>query len=194
MPKINHVKKAAKDQQNCGRCGTEIKKGDAYKWIKPRYGSKKTRCSVCAFRNSDLTGSDKLSRVYSAVENVEDFLADWDGDDGDFSNLGAALEEAAAELREIADEYQESCDAIRENFSDSPTADECEERADEINSFADDLENVDIDDFEFDDEQETEDHKDEKDWDLEKAREEALQSWRNDAISRAEAALSDCPV
>jgi hypothetical protein len=134
MPRVTYVKKARKDHPAGG-----IKKGDSYYWWKFRYGGK--RFSRTPPRQSQLTNSDKLSRVYAAQESVEDAMGesalpdDWRG----------AVEDAANEVREVGEEYQESCDNIRDQFTDSPTADECEEKAEACESVASEMDDIDFD-------------------------------------------------
>ena len=82
MARVHVVKKSRKAQGKCGKCGKcgkRIKKGSPYRWTKNRRGPRKVRCSEleCGFRASDLTGSDKLSRVYSARESAEDPTEEW---------------------------------------------------------------------------------------------------------------------
>jgi len=126
MPRVNAVKKAQKAQGTCGRCGTEINVGDAYVWIKFRRGGRFVRCTSlkCHFRPSDLTQS-KMSGVYSAQENAEDNI----GGCSSVADLKALAEETADAIEEVAEEYQESADNIRDTFSESATADDCEEKA-----------------------------------------------------------------
>jgi hypothetical protein len=193
MPRINSVKKARKAQGKCGRCGKDIAVGDGYIWIKPRYGGKRVRCSdpKCRFRSSDLTGSDKLSRVYSAQEEMEDFIADWDGDEGDVSALKDALEQAASDIREVGEEYQESADNIRDSFSESSTADECEEKAQELEGWADEIESAmdELADFEPD-----EDETKKADGEPRDSEGRTLHMWREAMIEAAEGPMSSCPV
>lgn len=134
MPRVYHVKKARKDHPRGG-----IKKGESYFWWKFRFGGK---CySRTMPRPSQLTQSDKLSRVYAAQETVEDALRDSVMPD----DWRSACEEAANEVREVGEEYQESCDNIRDNIPESPTADECEEKAEACQNLADELEYLDFD-------------------------------------------------
>jgi hypothetical protein len=151
MARVNYVKKARKAQGRCNKCGTEIKKGDAYKFIKPRYGAKKKACDKCRFRQSDTVSSDKLSRVYAAQENAEDAIGEWDGSEGSADDVKGALEEAASEIREVSEEYQASADSIRDTFTESETADECEEKANNLESWADEMESFEPDES-FDEE------------------------------------------
>jgi chromosome segregation ATPase len=136
--RVISVKRCNKSPGRCGGCGEPIKNGDPYKWAKGRYTPKKLRCQSCSFRPSELTGSDKLSRLYAARESVEDVLQTFKTAD----EVRDALEEAAGEAREVASEYQEAADnmaALRED---------CEEKAGQCESWADALETTDFEDFE----------------------------------------------
>jgi hypothetical protein len=55
------------------------------------------------------------------------------------------LADAASAVRDVAEEYRESADTIRESFSESPTADECEEKAEALEAYADELESISVD-------------------------------------------------
>ena len=63
MPKVERIKKARKPQGRCGKCGTEIKRGDPYVTWAFRYGGKRVRCNApsCYPQASDLTNSPYLS-------------------------------------------------------------------------------------------------------------------------------------
>lgn len=140
--RVNRVQKARKPQGTCGRCGDELGVGDPYIWIKSRYGPKRTRCTKpgCAFRQSDMTSSDKLATIYSAVESVEDTLAAWG--DGSVDDLTEALEQAAEEVRGAGEEYEESASNMEEHFQGSSQVDEIREKAEAAEEFAERLETV----------------------------------------------------
>jgi hypothetical protein len=168
---VNTVKKARKDYP-----GTGIEKGDTYYWWKFRYGGKVR--SKKFPRASQLTQSDKLSRLYGAQEEVEDALGS-----GDLETIKCACEYAASEIRHVAEEYQESADNIRDSFTDSPTADECEEKSEAAGSVADELESL---DFEIGDEP---DEDDKETWDGADSYEEAETEWHRraeDAVGEVE--------
>ena len=94
--------------------------------------------------SSQLTTSDKLSRAYALQERLEDFSYETAETKGELADLiihmAAELNEVAQEVRELGEEYQEACDNIRDNIPESPTADECEEKAQELEGWADELE------------------------------------------------------
>jgi hypothetical protein len=192
MPRVNHVKRARKDQGSCGKCGDKLPAGSGYRWIKFRYGGKRQRClkGGCAFLNAIETTSESFT-----PEDVR-----------------SVLETAAEQIKEVAEEYRESAENIRENFSESPTADECEEKADELESWADDLESWDSgepDEFEYDgdafnaDDVERDDGATDEEHEaaIEQAKEDhaekvrdARGAWAETIIEEAHSALSECPL
>jgi len=199
--RINHVQKARKDQGKCGVCEREIKVGDAYKWIKPRYGGKKIRCEFCQFRPSEMTSS-KMGIVYDAQEDALEEIGKWC--DEDAADLQEILNRFAETVREVSEEYQESCDNIRDTFSDSPTADECEEKANELDSWASEIESAaselesefsdsfDETDVEIDEEEVKAGVSAEEQ--IEEARSEAAERWTEDLRQQAEEVVQYCPV
>jgi methyl-accepting chemotaxis protein len=128
MPKVHHVKKARKDNP-------VVKKGESYYWWKFAYSPK--RYSKIYPRASQLTQSDKLSRYYEAQETVDDLnvLAH-------VLDIAIELQEVADSVREIGEEYQESADNIRDYFTESETADECEEKSYQCDGTVDSIEEV----------------------------------------------------
>lgn len=151
MPRVTTVKKAQKPAR-CEKCGQTIEVGQPYKWIKPRthrgaVGHKRRRCASCPmWRPSETTSSTALSAVYGAQEAAADALRDWDREDADA--LRSILDELASGVREGADAYQESADNIESGFGHATsTSEELAEKADTLNSSADDVEGVDIEDF-----------------------------------------------
>ena len=142
MARTHIVKKAAKDQGHCRKCGREIKAGDPYKWLQLYHAPKTKICGTCNFTDSQRTGSAKLGAVYDARDAALEVVAGWDPADGDASGLKDAATECAEALREVASEYNESAENIRGSFSESNTADECEERASEIEGYADEVESA----------------------------------------------------
>jgi hypothetical protein len=141
MPRVNHVKKSQKDQGRCSKCGKELPKGSPYIWIKFRHGGKYKRCtdSQCAFRASDLTQS-KMSGVYAAQECAQDDIATWDMAEADIDSLKEIAETCAESVREVAEEYRESASNKQEYFPDADDAAEWDEKADELESWADEIE------------------------------------------------------
>lgn len=151
--RINRVKKSRKDQGNCSRCGVELPKGSAYRWIKFRYGGKIKRCmsSTCAFRQSDLTSSDKLSTLYACQEAIEDEmthlrenLPDFNPEEieGTFTALASTIEDQTYEVENVADEYDQSAQNLEEYFPGSEQVYECEEKANACREWYDELDSA----------------------------------------------------
>ena len=141
--RVNTVGKCRKSPGKCGKCGVVIKAGDKYRWAAGRFTGKKVRCDKlkCQLRPSDLTGSDKLSRLYSAREDLEDFIGtDFESAD----EVKDAIQAAADEAREVASEYEEAVSALDGRLN----SDELQDKADQCNAWADELDNVDVEEFE----------------------------------------------
>jgi len=147
------------------------------------------RCGSCVFRQSDLTSSDKLSRVYSAQEEAEDRLGAWDGADADEAR--GILTDLAEAVREVGEEYQESADNIMESFpSGNSTSEECEEKASGLEDWADTCESA-ADDIEDFDEAGVEPEPDES---KEDAVVRAREAWAEEVRSNVEGAIVECPL
>lgn len=124
-----HTAKASKDYPNHG-----IKKGQTYFYWQ-LYRSPK-QMSLERPRPSQLTGSDKLSRTYAACEQLEDSIASADN----LETLVDDLNTCAEEIREVADEYRQSKENMPESLQESEIGQLCEENADNLEGFADELE------------------------------------------------------
>jgi len=169
MPRVNHVKKARKDNPVC-------KKGESYYWWKFRFGGKKY--SLTYPKQSQLTQSPYLSVIYdcqdlwgeitdpTSIEAAEwdrEYVVTWLGQVAD------SMDGVAENLRELVDRYEESASNQEEYFSGSEHIDnlreagsECEQTCDEIDnmvsevrSAADEIEVLEMPDKDdFDDEEE----------------------------------------
>jgi hypothetical protein len=209
--------KHAKKPQTCNKCGAKIKPsrdekrvvvvrgkkikrvvrvlGDGYRWIKFRHGGRRIRCMKpeCRFRSSDLTTSEKKSRVYAAREVAEDAVAAWNAD---IEELRGILEDCASEVKEVADEYRESADNMESAFPNgSPTIDECNDRADELESWAEDLESdADFENYEGAIPEElVSQGKGDEDPEVVEARDKH-EAWREAQRSAAQDLLDACPI
>lgn len=120
-----HTAKAAKDYPAHG-----IAKGDTYYWwqlYKQPKQMSKTRP-----RQSQLTGSDKMSRLYAAQEALDDGLPNSVSPE----DVIALIDETISEAEDVAEEYRDVGNAEPR----PPSADECEEKADEIDNWVSALE------------------------------------------------------
>jgi len=136
-----HVVEKAKKPYKCGGCGKEIEKGEPYKWARPFRGSKMLRCSDCMFRRSELTTSDKMFRVFSAVEVMGAVLAPLDSTvqyTSVLDDIRAQTEVVVAEINDVADEYDEAA----QSWEGKGSAAEWEARAGHLREFADKLVSV----------------------------------------------------
>lgn len=130
MPRVHRVQRARKANKEHG-----IKVGDSYYWWKFRHGGK---CfSKTPPRPSQLTQS-KASNALAAAEEAEDIIRD----SADAEDMRAALTTAAEAIREVAQEYRDSRDNMPESLQDGPTGQDCEEKADALETWADDIESA----------------------------------------------------
>lgn len=140
MPRVHQVKA----RKNYPRDG--VKKGDTYfKWSIRTGRSGITYRSMKRPRPSQLTASDKKSRLYAAQESVEDAVnalkaGKKDAFIADLENLVSLLEHGVSEAEEVASEYEEagmacegglsekfdamasSCEDIRQSFEEAKDA------------------------------------------------------------------------
>lgn len=186
MSRINTVNRSRTPGLKCGKCNTLIPKGAAYRWTKPRYGSRKVRCMspVCGFKPSDLS-SAKSALVYDAIQDAEAAIATAVC----VEDIEQALQDVADVAREVADEYQGASD----QWAGGAGHPEYQERADTCNGFADNLEgwtpsgDSDEDNVRADAGDECEREEDETDEEYEQRKEEA----QDDAWSAALEGLRD---
>ena len=176
MPRVIEVKSARKAQGPCGRCGVEIKAGDGYKWLKFRYGGRRVRCGACSFRPSERTQS-KLSQVYAAQEAMSDTLASWNGD---LDDLKSDIESNIDEIDEVRSEYEEAAEAMGE------AGEQHRERADELESWIDDLRSLDyeLEAFEGARDEDTDEPKDA----------EEFEAWKTRIAGQVADKFGECPV
>lgn len=136
MARINTQR--TRKERTCGKCGGEIHIGDTYRYHKPRYGVKKTRCMrhECRYRPSELTGSDKLSTLYGIQEAIEDAIAD-----GNLEGVRDELQAGAEQARETAEEYRASGQNIEDGFGhETEQSQELTSNGDEVETWGDRLE------------------------------------------------------
>lgn len=145
MARVTHVKKAAKPHK-CQRCGRDIAKGDPYKHISPRThraarGRKLVRCAECPdwqvweYSNS-LSARIQQIQYEGAkmIEAAEDNLEDVPG-------------ELASAIRDLAEEKRESATNIEYGFGHATSqSDELNQTADDLDGWADEIEDLDLDD------------------------------------------------
>ena len=160
-----------------------------------------------AWRPSELTSSPHLATLYGAQEALSDALADLSLDPQDVDESTAtdeitALAETFAEgVREAAEGYRESAQAIEDGFGHSTyVSEELEQKADDLDSWADDFDCVDAADPSFPDEpDEPLDGKDPSDDDYDEVADawEAyfadIETWFDEFKNQVEEASSEVP-
>jgi hypothetical protein len=214
MPRVNHVKKAQKDHGTC-RCGKKLRKGQPYRWWKFRFGGKRVRCMDCKIRPSDLTNS-KMGVIWDGQEDASESIVAWDPVHSDVSELGEIATQLAETVREVSEEYMEGVETQREYFpSGNPVMEENEERAQELESWACELEDLESDFEGFDEGEVTEEIVDElraeaegdlkdgaklpDDWEanqeeLEERIDTKRSEWADEQRDKIESVVSECPV
>jgi hypothetical protein len=186
------IKPSRDEKQTVTVKGKRVKKtvrvlGDPYKWIKFNRRPRNIRCMApaCAFMRSDLTTSEKLGRLYDAQDAAEDAIAAWSGEADDLKTI---LSDLASEVREVSQEYNESADNIENSFpGGSPTIDDCRDKADQLESWADEIESVDFDEWSSSDE----------DADSEDAANDDGQTraeWADEQRDKASEVIGECPI
>lgn len=162
MPRVNHVKKALKDNR-------VVKKGEPYYWWKIKTGpaSGIRMLSATYPRQSQLTRSDYLSAIYSVQENFEDRVIDADDD------FQAVIDEIRDEVQEILDETQGKFDNMPEGLQQGDTGQLLEERIGTLENVVSELEGIDVPDFnEIDEDDDVGDKEGEKDSRLQQLRDD----------------------
>jgi hypothetical protein len=140
-----------KPNLTCGKCGNEIEVGQPYKWVKiksgPYGGRTMVRCATCpTWRQSELTTSN-MSGIYAAQERLDDELQSVEDYDG-LVDLASSL---ADEIRDVANLYNESADNMEEGFGHSTyQSDELREKGESLESWADEVEGTDFEEFDED--------------------------------------------
>lgn len=204
MPKVIETKKIARGKDvTCEKCHTKIEVGEMYYKWEFRYGGAHSQHVKCGRpRPSQLTQS-KMSGAYAALESAEDQLNAAGLDEpGDIASI---LNSCAEEIGNVADEYQEGIDNMPEGLQQGATAQESEEKINNLNDFKDNLESVASDiegeTFEFDEDEPEEPAEEETEIEIEKltfahakwqtAHDEAKQEWIDGLIAQASDALGE---
>lgn len=127
MTRIHHVMHARKNQGECRVCGKKIKAGDAYKWAQPRYKPKVIVCGDCRIKPTMISKS-KTAILEEAMDEL---------DQVSLKGLPDQLNYLWETAYEIAQDYQEAAESQREYFPNSSIADRNEEKASDLEYWAD---------------------------------------------------------
>lgn len=175
MARVHFVKKARKADKY-----SEIKRGDSYYWWKFRFGGKHK--SKTPPRRSQLTQSEFLGTMY----DIEDRIAE-------IKTLEDAQSERDAivdELRDLASEQEDKLSNMPDSLQYAPTGEMLQNRADECNSFADELEGIDLE-IEEEEPEVVEREEGESDEDYQKRVEEAQEKSREEYEERIDGVISE---
>jgi len=135
MARAHFVKKARNDIPN-----TDIKKGDSYWWWQFAYSKK--QCSKTKPKPAQLTRSE----FYQFVYGIKEEIANLEANDG----LEAARDEIVQQLRDQADELEGKRENMPEGLQESSTGELLQERADAMTAAADELDEIQIEEFDED--------------------------------------------
>lgn len=134
MPKLNFVKAARKDNP-------VVKKGEPYYWWKFAFGAK--QFSEKRPSRSRLTQSEFFSNLWSLEDDFPDGFDNID-------DMKSAFEDFKDALVEMRDEQEEKKENMPESLQESPTGELLQERYDNLDQWADEIEGLDTD-FDADD-------------------------------------------
>jgi len=138
MPRVHFVKKARKDNP-------VVKAGESYYWwafrgtAGKRYYTIK-RYSATSPRRSQLTQSDFLSQLYDIEDDVVGGFSDCENVD----DLQSAVEDACDQIRALGEEQNEKRDNMPEGLQEGDVGQLLEDRYNNCDGFATDLEGVDL--------------------------------------------------
>lgn len=144
--KVQTVQSARKVPGRCESCGKDIGIGGSYKYVKPRYGARRVRHVDCPMWRPSELASGKIATAYAAQEGAHDELDalehpdSWGFCEMWLDDVRVILSGCAAGANDCRDEYQEGFDNLPENFQNSQTGEEIQEKIDLLESWADELE------------------------------------------------------
>ena len=133
MPKVTHVKAAQRDNPVC-------RKGESYYWWSFRFGGK--HYSLTYPRRSQLTQSDFLSQMYDIEDEV---IAGFNNAGHSLEELRSMVEDAMEQIRALGEECDEKLNNMPEGLQEGPTGELLQNRYDECETMADELEQIDLD-------------------------------------------------
>lgn len=195
----------------CGACGKDIELGTPYKWIQPHGRGQMNRHADCPTWNV-WEYSNSLSARIAQIQ-------DGDPDSPDSpEDIQSWLADKAQEIRDLAEEKREAATNIEEGFQHATyQSDELNDIAEQLDSWADEVEQADIPELPEPEEEDCEDcggtgtvegedeegNEAEVDCDTcggssqvtpDEPSDEQMDEWREAAIQAAREALDNCPV
>lgn len=182
----------------CESCGNPINIGDPYKWVAPRAhraakGIKRNRHLTCpSWKSSELTSSPHLATIYAAQEDAEVSLAMLSVSSIDeVEDVAIQLEEIAGEfadqLQSAVESYEESASNIEDGFGhETYQSEELRQKSEDVQSWADEAEQHQVDRFDASDIEHLEDDDEEI--------EAALEDWLQGQIDNLTDIIYNSPV
>jgi hypothetical protein len=124
-------------------CGKPIEVGTSYKHVTPKsgpYGGRmRTRHESCPTWEIWELSNSWSARVAQAISGFD--VSEVESPD----DVTSALNDVASEIRTLAEESQEAAENIEEGFGHATqTSEDAAARADDLNSWADEIESVDV--------------------------------------------------
>jgi hypothetical protein len=209
MPRV-HTKtrsnRATKRPYRCERCREEILPGQRYFQWEKRYGGPRRQHVECGYPRPTQLSNRKTAQIEEAVMDADlsqwqpSIPEEWDGStdsiDVDVEHLRDLLSNVAETARDVGQEYQDSFDNLPENFQYGATGEALQEVAQELESWADEVEDFDpqSDEPDWPEREEDEDGNpvsSDDEWREEV--QEALDKWADDVRGEAEDKISEIP-
>lgn len=162
MARTTYVEKARKApgscmSPTCSHAERTIAVGESYKHFSIRShkgarGFKKVYHRDCSVPRSHTTTSSQLGTIYDAQDSGEQAIAALEADPENPESLREIASQVAEGIREAGEMYGESSDNIESGFGHSTyVSDELREKADGCENWADEVENLDFEEYDPDD-------------------------------------------
>ncbi len=135
-----------KPLETCDSCNQPIEIGTPYKWIQPKTsangGRKRSRHEGCPNWKVWEYSNSWSARIAQAVDGFSIDNAESTDD------VQSALDDLAGAIKELADESRTSAASMEDGFGHATSqSEQAEERADELDNWASDIEGADIPDL-----------------------------------------------
>jgi hypothetical protein len=182
------------------QCGQPIEVGQTFYYWQKRYQGKSFVHTSCGYPKPTMLSNRKTAQIEEAIQDSSITFSpsippDWDGNpetiDIDHGDVTTVLEEIASVARDVGSEYEMGVDIMPEGLQYGPTGEAMREVAQELESWADDLESFEPSRDTPDWPERDDDDEDDEEW--ERRVEEALENWASDVVTDAEDKLGEMP-
>lgn len=123
-----------------------VAKGESYYWWQFKNGGK--NISKTRPKDSELTQSPYLAAIYDFTDELNDVR----GNVSDVDDLQSFRDDIVSRLEELRDEQEEKKSNMPEGLQEGPTGELLQERYDSLDSAIDEINSVDLDDYDEPDE------------------------------------------